>query len=272
MIEKTQRQFLRFFIDESGTPDRYDPRRNNPSEKYFTLCAVAIEETQYKEFKKGMTGIHAKFAKYIDGKEIKCRDIRRSNPKVVDKSKLPEYEFWKYPEGKEMYAEFCKDINVLINITMFDTLSVTVNKEFAQKNYSSYNVLDTALNDLWERICIYKFIYKAKKTRILFDPRSNVSDQAFRESLKAFLSKGTNYIDKGYIEGAKLHPIAYSPDSKESYGLQLADLCAYPIRAYHERGESPHFETVIKPKLFQKIQDPETNKFINMSLKLTLSK
>lgn len=272
-MEPSTGKFIRFFIDESGTPDRYIKGTHTPSERFFTLCAIAIEEGEYRAFKKKIAALHATHKRYINGKEIKSRSIRRSNPKGIDQNDPPEYDFWKYKDGHEKYEAFCTELKGIIETTRFVALSVTVDKAFAQKNYPSEDVLTTALNDLWERICIYKTITKYKKSRIIFDPTHNVNDEAIHSTYKDFIAQGTNFVDMNYINNAQLHPIAYSPDSKESYGLQLADIFAYPIRAFHERGTSDYYERNVAPKLFPyPVLDPITNKSVHLSLKMTLSK
>lgn len=264
---------LRIFIDESGLPHKYNPSKNQIEEKYFTLVAVLIMEIDYRSYKKQIKKIGKKYFKYLKGNEIKSRDIRRSNPKGVNESEPPKYDFWLFgKDGIENYASFCDDVKNLVSSIDFKILSVTVNKETAQKLYPHKSILKTALIDLWERICIYHEVNDVKISLICFDPKESIDDEILKTSYDEFIKSGTWYVSKDVIKRNNLFKRVYSPNSKDSLGLQLADYCAHPIRHYHQSGINAFFKQVISKKLCVNVIDTKRQRTVLMALKETLSR
>src|SRR5207302_646033 len=90
---------LRIFIDESGTPSRFDDKANNTGERYFTLAAVLMKEGSYRTYKANIRLLYKKYDAFLKGQELKSRYIRRSNPihvdprhSIDDKATLQSYE------------------------------------------------------------------------------------------------------------------------------------------------------------------------------------
>jgi hypothetical protein len=269
---------LRIFIDESGTPDKFVKGKHQEHDKYFTLAAVIISEIEYKKYKKGIYSISAKYKKYIQGEEIKSNYIRCSNPDYVrGKPKYtPVYTFYQDQEnGKQIYEEFCEEIKVLITATDFQIVSVTTNKEVAGKKYPHLNLHDVMLNDLWERIAIHiMLLEESSKIRIMFDPTKGNADIILRDSYAYFKQHGSWYFTDERMEELNkfnLDKSVYPCDSEECIGLQLADLCAYPIKKQAEHQNNKFFKDIIRGKLRAKVQDTATRKGINMGMKITLN-
>lgn len=264
---------VRIFTDESGSPDPYNSSRHNAGEKVFTVASVVIVQKEYLVFKSGLLALKNKYKKYLDDKEIKSRSIRRANPKGVDPEDPPDYDFWKYPEGQEKYENFCIEMKELVKKTDFKIISVSTNKEKAQKLHPSKDILKTVMTDLWERLFIHHYLAKIKNSHIVFDPTGRLDDQTIVSSYDNFRAHGSWFIDAERLTIANLKKHIFSYSSDASPGIQLADYCAYPIKRYVEENKGgPFFEEVIKPKLCRTASDRKTGKNIMMGIKISLNR
>lgn len=264
----------RIFIDESGSPDYFNPKKNNFGEKYFVLTAVICKQSDYKKIKTNLAQIRRKYHKYLNDLEIKSRSIRRSNPKNnADPQDPPPYDFWKYgDEGLNNYKEFCEDLKKFVKENKFYISSVGADKLFAQTKYPQKDILQTCFMDLWERIFIIHILEKITNSRILYDPKRTGDDIKIKNSYQDFIQRGTWYVDTEKIRKAKLYKHIYAPDSTESDGLQLADYCAYPVKRFIENCTCDFFNTVLKEKLYKNVKDRRTGKTIYMGVKNSLSR
>ena len=260
------------FIDESGNCRPFQAN-NNFGERYFTLAAVVIDDKEYKKLKKGWHSIRDKYKTYLGKGEIKSHAIRRSNPNKINIADPPEYDFWKYGKGgKEDYTAFCKDVELLVKLTDFSVISVTVDKLTAQSNYPHIQILPTLLTDLWERIYICHYLRKDKKSRILFDPKLNIDDDTLKSTYRNFIVGGSWFIDPNDLKKVNLYKNVFAPKSEESVGIQLADYCAYPIKRFQETKSYDFFDRVIQSKQHRNVTDKRRGKLVVMGLKLSLSR
>lgn len=264
---------IRIFIDESGTPDSYDKNKHQVHDKYFTLAAVIITPNEYKKYKKGILDISEKYVQYLNGKEIKSNHIRCSNPLYIKDGGKAVFTFYLDKEiGQEKYNEFCTDIKDLILLTDFKIISTTTNKEVAGIRYSSLNLHHVLLNDLWERVSIYYHLQKTKpKMRIMFDATKGDADKILRESYARFKTSGSWYFEGDRLNDLNLDKDVWPHDSEECIGIQLADLCAYPIKKQIETRSHKFFTDVVNKKLHGNVQDVKTRKRINMGTKISLN-
>ena len=266
------KSLTRIFIDESGTPERYIPAENLEHDRFVTMAAAIIEGPDYATFKKEMEELHGAYSEYLGDKEIKSRYIRRSNPSGIGNiKKPPPYTFYKFPGGQNIYDSFCADLKDILLKTPFLIISTTTNKELAQIKYPRLNFHRVLLYDLWERISIYHKLNGCKKMRIVFDRSKSNFDLILKESYSEFKENGTWYFNDERLNSLNLERDVYSCESEDSWGIQLVDLCAHPIKKYIEHGRYPFFDEIIKKKLHRWVIDKKTNTNINMGTKVTLN-
>lgn len=264
-------QTTRIFIDESGSPEEWVEGLNLEHDKYFTLAAVAIKQPDYISFKKGLNTLCQKYVQYLLGKEIKSRYIRFSNPRIKEPEVEPIYEFYKYPNGVEQYDAFNAELKALIKATEFSIMSVSTNKVKAKELHPRLDIHRTLLSDLWERISIYNHFQNKPKMCILFDPCKPKYDEALKDSYFRFKERGSWYFTPARLGAVNLNRNIYPCDSEGSRGIQLADLCAHPIRKSVEKGKTPFFKEVIKEKLHASVKDAKSGKVIAMGMKISLN-
>ena len=264
---------FRIFSDESGSPDPFNSNCHNHGERIYTVVSIIIIQKEYLVFKKNLQALRLKYHKYLLGREIKSRSIRRSNPKGVDPKDPPEYDFWKFSEGQEQYNSFCLELKEIVKNTNFKIISASTDKSIAKKLYPHKNILLTIMIDLWERILIHHYLEKIKKSYIVFDPTGRVDDKTIRNSYQDFRINGSWFISVVRLKVVNLHKHIYSFTSESSAGIQLADYCAYPIKRYvDDYIEGTFFKEIIKPKLYPDVTDKKTGKRIKMGIKVSLNR
>ncbi len=262
----------RFFIDESGTPDKYAATIHLSHDKFFTIAAVTIRQPDYLIFKSEMNTLCKKYRKYLIDKEIKSSYIRYSNPSNISSTIPPEYEFHKYPEGQEQYLSFNSELKALLEKTNFRVLSVTTNKYLAGIMYPRTNLHYTLMSDLWERIAISIVLNECTRVKIVFDPTKGNADKVVFESYTKFKTRGSSFISDSILKKLNLSKYIFPVDSEASRGIQLADLCAHPIKTYVEHGNYLFYETVVKLKLHSNAKDRRTEKTVYMGNKVCLNR
>jgi hypothetical protein len=262
---------IRVFIDESGSPDRYIEGHHEPHDKYFTLAAVVIQQANYTSFKENLVGLRSKYDKYLLGKELKSNYIRYSNPRAVKPTDDPAYHFCKHADGQQHYEAFNAELKSLLQGTDFTVLSVTTDKERADKRYPQMPMYQTLLSNLWERISIYHLVNARPRMRIVFDRTNSDNDLILKGSYQFFKESGTWYFGEERLNRLELGKDVYSAVSDDSVGLQLADMMAHPIKKKMETGVSPFFDAVVRAKLHSSVLDSKSGKMVAMGRKRSLN-
>lgn len=267
----TSPDVTRVFIDESGSPDVWEEAVNLEHDRFFTLAATIIKQPAYVKFKSDMHELCHRYEKYLLGKEIKSRYIRYSNPRNGKFEIEPAYEFYKYDDGIKKYNDFNSELKDILKATEYKIVSVSTNRAVAKEIYPHINFHRTLLTDLWERIAIYNYLNGKPKMFILFDPCKANYDEALKDSYFRFIEQGSSYVDKSRLPGLQLNKYVYPCDSENSRGIQLSDLCAYPIKIFAEKNKSDYFSEMVKPKLYGFVKDKRTGKTINVGMKISLN-
>lgn len=261
---------VRLFIDESGSPDKYIPDKTEDHDKFFTIACVLIEQSNYLKFKQELDVIRGRYSIYLLNKEIKSNYIRVSNPKYLASKGATNspYLFWKNKiDGQKIYDSFCAEIRFLLQLTEFKIVSVTIDKQTVQDKFPNHNHHYAMLLDLWERISIYYLLNNKPKMKIVFDRTKGYADTILKKTYADFKRQGTWFFNGERLTGLNLDKDVYSCDSESSVGIQLVDLCAYPIKKFHEGKENDFFKHVIKSKLYNDVKDRKTGKRIKMGTK-----
>lgn len=217
-----------------------------------------------------MVDIRSKYYQYINDLEIKSYFIRRSNPRNASSSHVPKYLFHQCHDGQLKYNSFCNDLKTLVASTPFYIISVNTDKTIAHSKYAHLPLLPTLLVNLWERIAIHGYLEK-KPIKVIFDPRSKIDNRSIINSYQKFREIGSPYVKQSTLSGTNLKKTILPFNSELSYGIQLADYCAYPIRKSLVQPKHNFFAEVINPKLHPYVRDEKTGKLINMGVKMALS-
>ncbi|WP_298894672.1 DUF3800 domain-containing protein [uncultured Psychroserpens sp.] len=202
------------FIDETGEANinNLDPRYN-----IFALCGVVFREDHYNRF------------------DTELKDLKRKlfgNEDVI----LHSYTMrknkgaFKVFQDKKVLNEFYNGIEKIFTQHTYKVISCIVNKEEYKKKYPLHNfAYEDALKFLCER-SISSIGENNKKQTLHFclEKRGNRKDRDLKKLYTKIVRYGTDY--KSTDDFKVCHPnLFFRAKNQNINGLQLADLCAYPI-------------------------------------------
>jgi hypothetical protein len=208
-LEKRMRFYM--FLDESGDAS------TNPDPRYnvFVLCGVLFREDHYATFDNELKNVKIKIF---------------NDPDVVFHS----YEMRKQTgpfrvfKDKAVLMSFYDEIGKILTKQNYTIIACIVNKAAYSKKYPDKNqVYEDALMFICERAI--SFVGKKSNNTIHFclEKRGN-KDRLLKSYYTDFVKYGTEYYSTADFK--RCHPQLYfRGKDKHVNGLELADLCAFPI-------------------------------------------
>lgn len=141
-------------------------------------------------------------------------------------------------------TELMKKLPILIRTSY-------INKEKMVKLYSSpYDPYEISMNFLLERLVNYD-TPESSKIMLIFEARDPDLDRSMIEAINKFFIIGSDFVSKHHLNN-KIDAIHFNPKrpfddlTKSYFGLEIADLCSYPIYKYCKFGSKGiEFDTVI---------------------------
>lgn len=206
------RYFL--FIDESGEANisKPDPRFN-----IFVLCGVVFREDHYMEFDASVKALKRKY--WGEGKVI-FHSVEMRSKKGI----------FKIFQNHEILTEFYVDIGNILKHSEYTILSCVINKEKYKEQYPYKNhAYEDALTFMCERgTSLVGRQAGIEKIHVCLEKRQNQKDSQLRKYYTNFIRYGTEYVSTHSFQ--LYHPkLNFRSKEEDVNGLQLADLCAYPI-------------------------------------------
>ncbi len=229
------------FIDESGHAHHTNVDPNNP---FLTVCGVLFNESSYRAFRSAFRELKKEFFGRTDV-VLHSRDIRKKQGAfriLVD-------------EAINVY--FIKRLNEVITAADFEIVAVVVDKKHYEKVYpfSTFDIYLIALEIIMERM-LYRLQPKelGKRTnivKILAEARGGKEDVRLLRAYNRIMDKGNKFNEperfRDLFTGLNFKRKVESID-----GLELADLCAYPIGKHVEDPLNSHPSfAIIEPKLMK---------------------
>lgn len=225
------------FIDESG-----DHSLNNINLEFpiFALLALIIDENSYKKVSGEINKFKLKYFKTVNI-VLHSREIRKCEGafSILFDLKVKE--------------EFYKDLNQIISNANFMLVSSAILK---QKHIEQYGKLaddpyEIALTFVLERV-LYEFDTRKviNKAKVIIESRGKNEDQILSKRYNELLYKGSGVVNSGRFMNRYNQDLLFKRKNQNDIGLQLADLCAYPIARHVLYPEEPYpsFE-IIKDKI-----------------------
>lgn len=226
------------FIDESGmakiSKKSYAKIINNEEipehERYFLLDAVIFDRESIIKCKDSMVELKNEFwppnglYNYENQNKKVClhsRDIRRkTGPFSLN---VINYDYF-----MERLTNFIDSLDIKIVASFFDKKKhVLKYKENAKEAYC------LSLEFIFERII--KMSKTSDKIIVILESRGKEEDKLIHHHIVKLLNHGTYYCSSkefNIFKGVYFNP-KLSPDNQKSYyGLEIADLCAYPLYRY----------------------------------------
>lgn len=226
-----------FFLDETGDHGLTFIDDNFP---IFLLCGCLIREDNLFAFEDELN----KFKKSFFGTtevNLHSREIRKCDGAFQILFDL------------ELKAGFYEKLNRLLNQTKYYIIGAGVNKKEHIKRYGkgAKDPYALSLSFILERL-IFCLDRKADKShvKISAEKRGHKEDQMLLAHYNSVIDRGTYYVSSARFE-MKIEEFKFHSKRENIVGLQLADLCAYPLARYVINPDAPYIPfNVIQKKIY----------------------
>lgn len=241
------------YIDENGHSnlkniiDCYEKRVPvKEDEKYFNICAVLIRKEDHLDIAQSLVNIKHKY--WEDGK-YSYKGIKKTvcfHSEEIRKKRGP------FGECQLNHDLFFKDLNNAMedmNATIFDCF-VDKDKFFKKYYYNAMDVYALGIGYILERVV--NKLNDSQKVMIVCESRGVKEDPIVLDTIKLLMAKGTYFVSSkqfNKITGIYFNPKRSADNSKAYIGLEIADLCAYPIYKQCRYGTKDQAFDIVESKL-----------------------
>lgn len=225
------------FLDETGDHGLSHIDNNFP---LFLLCGCLIREDKLSEIE---SSINEFKIKYFDTTDVilHSREIRRHEGSFQILFDL------------DLKGIFYADWNEIASSAIFTIIGSGVDKIKHIKKYgrSAINPYALSLSFIMERLifCLDS-IDKEAKVNIKVEKRGNREDDLLLAHYNSIYDQGTYYVSKQRLQKAIIG-LKFNSKRDNINGLQLSDLCAYPLARHLLYPKVPYMPfDVIKGKIY----------------------
>ncbi|MEW6025910.1 MAG: DUF3800 domain-containing protein [Planctomycetota bacterium] len=226
-----------FFLDETGDHGLSYVDKNFP---LFLLCGCLFREDHLKET---VDKINAFKQKYFKTTEVflHSREIRKCEGTFQILFNL------------DIKAGFYNDLNEIIEKGIFQIIGAGINKEEHIKKYGrgAKDPYSLALSFIIERLIFCLDVPdKDAIIEICVEERGRKEDQRLISDFNSILDRGTFYITSQRLQ-YKIKKIEFYSKKDNLIGLQIADLCAYPLARHILNPKEPYIPfKIIEKKIY----------------------
>lgn len=243
------------FFDENGTSNYKkiqkcleDNTEIPEDDKHFALTYVLIK----KEDLNRISGFITQFKNKWWPPEGCYRNKGLQDIKVCLHSS--DIRFKRYPFDSSFVSDFSLFFDELTSLMESLPIKVRtsyINKEKMIRMYTSpYDPYEMSINFLLERLVNYDTPQNSK-IMLIFEARDPNLDRNMIDAINKFFNIGSDYVGKNTLN-SKIDALHFNPKrpiddvTKSFFGLELADLCSYPIYKYCKFGtRGKDFDTVL---------------------------
>ena len=242
-IENRTKFYL--FLDE--TVDHSLSSNSMNSDSVFGLAGILCRKTDYINIiSPAVNGLKEKYwppKGTYRGEPVILHsyDIRNSKGPFSDSALFSSYR----------KQDLIHDIGSLIDKLPIKVFGVLIKKDILDKRYSHPNdPYELSLEFIMERV-----LYHVKRengiVKIFAESRGKNEDKKLQYKYLAVLEEGTFYVGNRELNKVFYKKsIKFLRKSANSEGLQLADLCVYPLRSYLKNHHSDRAWNIVKQKLY----------------------
>ena len=225
------------FIDESGDHSLSNINKDFP---IFALLGMIIDEENYNKL---CDQINKFKLKYFNSTEVilHSRDIRKCDGpfSILFDLKVKE--------------NFYRDLNSIITDSCFVLVASAILK---QKHIEQYGKLaddpyEISLTFVLERV-LFEFDSRKtnQKANVIIESRVKREDQTLAQRYNELLYKGSSQVISTRFISKYNQEILFKKKRENDIGLQIADLCAYPIARHVLFPKEPYPAfNIIEPKM-----------------------
>jgi hypothetical protein len=225
-----------FFLDETGDHGLKYVDKNFP---VFVLCGCLFNE---KDLTTSEKQINKFKIKYFNTEKVilHSREIRKCEG---------TFQVLFNPDLKKT---FYSDLNEILESSSYTIIASAIDKEKHIKQYgkSAHDPYCICLSFILERLVfLLNRIDKSSSVELCIEKRGKKEDNILLSHFNSIMDLGTNYVKPDEIKN-KIKGLKFSWKADNIIGLQIADLCAYPLARYIINPEVPYipFE-IIKGKI-----------------------
>jgi hypothetical protein len=225
----------KLFLDESGTSSL---KNIDPNFPILVLTGLLISAEEYELLKQKIDTLKRK---YFNGKTVILhrRDMR------------------KYERGFEIFFDdavkkhFYSDLNAVLADANYMLISSAIDKKrhIAQYGKLADDPYQIALSFVLERV-IYETDNKNASVEVFIESRGKKEDKVIDMRYKQLLGRGTYQVTPERFSARFDSDIELKRKEDGVIGIEIADLCAYPIARYILNNNEPNVAfDVIRPKI-----------------------
>lgn len=218
----------RIYIDEVGNEGMKRSNIQHPNDRYLSLTGIILEANYYtdvfypKLFRFKSTHIPG----YPDNPQGKSYCLHR-------KDILKRQNGFEFLNNNEKRKHFDTDLLKIVRDTDYTVISVVIDKLAHLDTYGSfsYHPYYYCLRVIIERYVIF-LENNLSRGDVMIEARTKNKDRELKNSFEDLYSVGTSHIPSERIHNVLTsRTIKIKPKEKNIYGLQLADMIAYPSYA-----------------------------------------
>jgi hypothetical protein len=221
------------FVDESGDPSLSSINEDFP---VFVLLGCLVEDSVYTR----MCSKISDLKKEIFGSEhaiLHSRDIRKCEGVFVKLFDL------------EVKAKFYERLNKILEESNYTIISVGVNKKEFIERYGKIadDPYELSLSFLLERTVMETDKEGKNTVHIMIESRGKLEDGVLQKRYNRLLDNGSGHITPDRFK-KQFEKMEFRKKKENDCGLQIADLCAYPVARHliHPSEPYPPYELVEK--------------------------
>lgn len=225
------------FIDESGDPSLSSINADFP---IFTLLGCLFEDSAYQEICAKILALKKEFF----GSEhaiLHSRDIRKCEGVFVKLFDL------------EVKAKFYERLNLILADGKYAVIAVGIKKQDFIEKYGKIadDPYELSISFLLERVVMETDNGVGNVVDIIVESRGKVEDEIIQKRYNRLLDKGSGHITPNRFK-KRFERMEFRRKRENDCGLQIADLCAYPVARHLINPDDPYPPYDIVEKKFRR--------------------
>lgn len=218
----------RLYIDEVGNDGMKYSILQNDFNRYLSLTGVIIESNYYKDiFHPMLYSFKAKFIPgYPDDPQGDALCLHR-------KDIIKKQNGFEFLNDETIHIAFDQELMGIVQNSEYRVVSVVIDKLAHLNTYGTFHnhPYYYCLNVLLERYLLFLETVRGKGD-VLIEARDKKKDKELKRIFENTYLHGTSYIrSERFQQALSSQTIKIKPKEKDIYGLQLADIVAYPCFA-----------------------------------------
>lgn len=225
-----------FFLDETGDHGLTFIDENFP---IFLLAGCLFEDLEYQKISEEIDKFKQEFFK-TNQVILHSKDIRRCDGSFQILFDL------------NIKKSFYERLNNIISNTKFIVISVAIDKKRHIEKYGKIadNPYSICLSYILERLIFCTDNNLLSTVSITIEKRGKKEDEQLLSHYNEIIDRGTFHVIPDRFKN-RIDNFSMVAKKDNNIGLQIADLCAYPIARYILNSAEPYIPfTVIKGKLY----------------------